>query len=78
MRRPVEEQLTSKHEPHADEWYVPSEEIEHCGPIPRGAPDVLHFLRQDQQPIVELWVATVKYNRGNRDNLTHQDRHDRN
>jgi len=48
MRQPVIEELTSKHQSRAGEWYVPGEEIENFGVIPRGTPNVLHFLGQDQ------------------------------
>lgn len=59
MCQQVKKQLTMKHQGYVDERYVTDEEIEHFGPFPWGAPNVLHFQRQDQQPIVQLRAGII-------------------
>ena len=54
IHQPARE-LTSDFQGNANERYKPGEEIEGLGPVPRGTPNVPHFLGQDQQPIVGLW-----------------------
>ena len=54
-----EEQLTSKFQGKTNEGYVSGEEVEDFGPVPVGTPNILHFLRQNQQPIVELWAVII-------------------
>ena len=55
----MKERLTSHYQGNDNERCVPGEEIEHLEPVPRGMPNVFHFLRQDQKPIVELWAVKV-------------------
>jgi len=74
-------ELTLKYQRKGSERSVPGEKIEHLRPVPRGTPNVVHFLRQDQQPIVELLpvivVVECQYICGIRDGTAHQERHGR-
>ena len=54
-----EEQLTSKFQGNTNEGYISGEEIDDLGPVPLRTPNILHFLRQNQQPIVELLAVRV-------------------